>query len=164
LPYLGVCLGAQQLARALGRERFHMEAGEFGLVPMALTDLGRTDPLLNGLDVPPVMQVHEDSFHVPDGGEVLMTSNGSTVQGIRVGATTYGFQCHFEVFEVDCEIWVSMLEEQFIHLLNAEQVERLRATRAEFRTRLPAAQAFGREVTRRWLDVAQAQQPQCLSC
>lgn len=154
LPYLGVCLGAQQLARALGEERMHMDIGEFGMVPMKATDLGRTDPLLKGLDLPPVMQVHEDNFHVPQGAELLLTSGASTVQCVRVGPTTYGFQCHFEVNGADCETWINMLEDEFIHLMNAEQVETLLATRAEFQTRLPAAQVFGRELTRRWLDLA----------
>lgn len=154
LPYLGVCLGAQQLARALGEERVQMETGEFGIVPLALTDRGRTDPLLKGLDAPPVMQVHADSFNIPRGGELLVSDEMSAVQAVRVGPTSYGFQCHFEVTEADLTAWLKMLEEECCHLLNAEQTERLRATRAGFRTCLPAAQAFGSEVTRRWLDIA----------
>ncbi len=154
LPYLGICLGAQQLARALGEERLQMESTEFGMAALALTDLGRKDPLLKGLDVPSVMQVHEDSFNIPQGGELLMTGEVAAVQAVRVGPTTYGFQCHFEVTEADLRTWLTRLEEEYGHLLNAEQAEMLRATRTNFRTYLPAAQAFGCEVTRRWLNLA----------
>ncbi len=154
LPFLGVCLGVQQLARALGEERFTMESAELGFAPLALTDEGRADPLLQGIPVAPVMQVHEDSFRIPPGGELLMSGEGGIVQAMKVGPTTYGFQCHFETKADSLSMWLNMLEKEYSPQFTAKQAEMVSAAAANSKSYLSAAQAFGTELTRRWLDMA----------
>ena len=154
-PFLGVCLGAQQLARALGGPKVTLETAEFGFVPMTVTPQGREDPLLRGLDAPAVMQVHQDSYVIPDGGVHLMSGDDVANQAYRVGPLSYAFQCHFEVTQEDLITWLDALENKYGQSLNAKQAELVRTSRADRATLLPAAQKFGTEVTRRWLELAE---------
>lgn len=156
LPVLGICLGAQQLARALGKTRIRLPAFEVGFVPLHLTEAGYSDPLLNNVKVPPVMQVHEDNFAVPDDGALLLYSDMSPVQAVRVGATSYGFQCHFEVIGDDLKKWLSMLESEYSSSWNDMQIEKLREAQSNFDGLLGPAMTFGREVTSRWLKMAES--------
>ena len=154
VPYLGICLGAQQLGRALGGPRVKMKTVELGFVPMHLTRDGQRDALLRGINAPPVMQVHEDSFVIPEDGDLLLSGDKVTNQAFRVGASSYGFQCHFEVIEEDLIEWLNALENKPESLWSAEQIEMIRIARDRRAWLLPEAQKFGIEVTRRWLGLA----------
>lgn len=155
VPYLGICLGAQQLARALGQPKVSLDTAELGFVPLDITQEGQWDPLLTGIKAPPVMQVHQDSFHVPDGGTLLVSGHQVATQGVRVGKLSYGFQCHFEVTEDYLIKWLDALESEYGHLLNGEQTGMLSDARTRRTTLLTEAQKFGCEVTRRWLNTAE---------
>ena len=73
LPTLGVCLGSQLIAAALGAEVRKGPVREIGFAPVALTDAGKAGPLrhLDGIDL---LHWHGDTFDVPDGTELLATT------------------------------------------------------------------------------------------
>jgi len=97
LPYLGVCFGAQLLAKALGAAVTKAPEPEVGIMPIALTADGQTDPPLVGL--PPqllVFQWHGDTFALPQGAVHLAASPSCRHQAFRHGRA-YGLQFHLEV-------------------------------------------------------------------
>ncbi|MGB0766320.1 MAG: type 1 glutamine amidotransferase [Phycisphaeraceae bacterium] len=106
IPVLGVCLGAQLIAVALGGEVGRMDTPELGMAKTTLSFFGSTDPILTGLPWNHTM-MHAHGCEVtkaPPGGTPapLASSAGSKVQAFRVGLTTYGFQYHFEWTKQRC--------------------------------------------------------------
>ena len=101
LPVLGVCLGSQQLAAALGAEVRPGPELEIGVGEVELTAAGRTDPVL-GPAAPasgrlPVVHWHGDTFEVPPGAVRLAGSERYANQAFRAGTRAYGLQFHVEV-------------------------------------------------------------------
>lgn len=97
VPTLGVCLGAQMIARACGARVEKAPAKELGWDTVVLTARGRQDELFASLPgTLTVFQWHEDTFTLPDGGHLLASSPGCTHQAFRYGSA-YGLQFHPEV-------------------------------------------------------------------
>ena len=98
LPVLGICLGAQLLAAALGGAVMAATAPEIGMSTVRLTDAGVTDPVLGPLGSPfPVLQWHHDTFSVPPGGVRLASSDACPTQAFRWADRVYGLQFHVEI-------------------------------------------------------------------
>ena len=107
-PVLGICLGAQLIARALGSRAYPHSRPELGFVEVSLTGEAAADPLLAGLESPQhLMEWHYQTFDMPAGSHLLATSTACRNQIFRVGETTHGFQCHFEVSRAMVEGWVA---------------------------------------------------------
>lgn len=97
-PVMGICLGAQILARAWGGTPRIGAAPEYGFVPLHPTDAACGDPVLGA--VPPgtsFMQWHDDTYDLPPGATLLMRSETCRNQIWRAGNVTYAFQAHIEV-------------------------------------------------------------------
>jgi GMP synthase (glutamine-hydrolysing) len=110
-PVLGICLGAQQLAAALGAEVTTGADPEIGLGQVELTPAGRRDPVLGpeygGLAATtiPCVHWHQDTFALPGGAVHLAGTRAFPHQAFRWGENTYGLQFHVEVDAELAEGW-----------------------------------------------------------
>jgi GMP synthase-like glutamine amidotransferase len=98
LPVLGVCLGAQQLAAALGAEVTAGPAPEVGVGEVHLTPDALHDPVFGPAPSPlPCAHWHGDTFALPEGAVRLASNDAYANQAFRAGARAYGLQFHVEV-------------------------------------------------------------------
>ncbi|MBW9112521.1 type 1 glutamine amidotransferase [Rhizobium cauense] len=103
---LGICLGAQILARAYGAENQLNARLEFGWHSVSKSVEGQTDPLLSGLaDDFTTFQWHSDTFTLPIGATRLAASNLAQNQAFRIGRAAYGTQFHFEASASVIDSW-----------------------------------------------------------
>jgi GMP synthase (glutamine-hydrolysing) len=107
-PVLGVCLGAQLLARALGARVFPGPGPEVGFGSVNLSAEGSRDPLLGpaGPSIP-VFHWHGDTFDLPEGATLLASSMDYLHQAFRYGTCVYGLQFHIEA---DSSMWPAWRE------------------------------------------------------
>lgn len=105
-PVLGVCLGAQLLAAALGAPVSKGPAMEAGEGSVVLTGAGRQDPVLggNGGELP-VVHWHQDTSPLPRGAELLASSRLYEQQAFRLARKVYGLQFHMELDAEQADDW-----------------------------------------------------------
>lgn len=146
LPVLGVCLGAQQLAAALGADVTTGDRPEIGVGTVSLTSSGRRDRVLGpeygglaGTDIPCV-HWHHDTFSLPPDAVHLAATRAFPHQGFRAGARAYGFQFHVEVTPALADGWRARLPEGVV--LDAAGLSRVQTT--------------GRRILQRFVDLAAA--------
>jgi len=97
-PMLGVCLGAQLIAKALGATVRRAAEEEIGWFDIQLTSQAAADPLFAGLSSPlPVFHWHRETFDLPDGANLLASSERCAHQAFRIHENVYGVQFHPEV-------------------------------------------------------------------
>jgi GMP synthase-like glutamine amidotransferase len=97
-PVLGVCLGAQLIAKALCGSVHRNAVKEIGWLPVTWTVAANTDRLFAGLANPEtVFHWHGETFDLPPRAELLASSAGCRHQAYRIGDRIYGLQFHLEV-------------------------------------------------------------------
>jgi GMP synthase (glutamine-hydrolysing) len=107
IPFLGVCLGSQLLAKALGAKVYPNEVKEIGWYEIELTAEGLADPLLVGSQPrETVFQWHGDTFDLPPGAVHLAWSSQCRHQMFRYGRAAYGVQFHVEMTPQMVHAWL----------------------------------------------------------
>jgi GMP synthase-like glutamine amidotransferase len=111
-PFLGVCLGHQLLADALGGTVGLMANSEVGVFDVKLTGAGRRSPLFAGMPaVFPALHWHSaEVSRLPSGAVTLAGNDHCAIQALRVGEKAYGIQCHFEQDEGTVREWGEITE------------------------------------------------------
>lgn len=148
-PVLGICLGSQSLASALGGEVTKGARKEIGWHTLALKDEALTDRLWAGIENEfMAYHWHGDVFTLPEGAISLASSEMTEHQAFRYGANAYGLLFHPEVTG---KIIDGMIEGF------AEEMEEVGANAQEIREQteqhLPRLQSVGGMIFKRWADL-----------
>lgn len=147
-PTLGICLGAQLIACALGARVYPGPAVEIGWTPLSLTDAGAQSPVRH-LDaaLTDMLHWHGDTFDLPPGAELLASTPACRHQIYRRGPECLAFQCHPEADGDRIESWlVGHACELGKHRID------IPALREQSRARAAALRRQGRLCLEEWLD------------
>ena len=155
-PVLGICLGSQLIARAMGARVYPNPEKEIGWFDIRLTGAAAEDPVLGAMPVTSTaFHWHGETFDLPPGACLLASSQRCRNQAFRLGKAIYGLQFHLEVTPRMIADWcrqdansddVKELDCPLDAERNAAEMERL------------AASVFGG-----WCELVQGRMPVCPS-
>ncbi|KKW92457.1 glutamine amidotransferase [Sphingobium chungbukense] len=146
LPTLGVCLGSQMIAAALGARVYPGGHMELGFAPVTLNGTGVDSPLRHLRDVP-VLHWHSDTFDLPAGVDLLASTENYAHQAFRRGRNLLALQFHAEMGEDPrFEDWLTHF---WADLDMAKQCDI--ALRQDHADHGPGAVAAGRAMIGEWL-------------
>ena len=148
-PTLGICLGAQMIAKVIGAKVYPARAKEIGVAPIRLTPDGEASCLAPFKAAPLTLHWHGDTFDLPRGAERLASTEICENQAFAFGPKVAGFQFHPEASPVGFERWLV----GHSHELAAAGIDP-RRLRADMGEHGPALAAKGAEVLHRWIDQA----------
>jgi GMP synthase-like glutamine amidotransferase len=152
LPILGVCLGSQLIAKALGSRVYKNPVKEIGWFPIHWTEATARDPLHRGLSgSDTVFHWHGETFDLPAGAELLASSDACRNQAYRVGSNIYGLQYHLEVTPAMITDWI----EQDANCGDLREIQKP----MNARTNAPRLAELASQVFGRWCGLAQETQP-----
>ena len=144
-PTLGVCLGSQMIAAALGAPVYPGPVKEVGFAPVQLSEAGARSPLRHLADIP-LLHWHGDTFDLPDGAERLAATDAYSNQAFRIGDSLLAVQFHPEMGE-DARFAEWLEDEDYIRAAGNEPAR----LRADHDRHGPAAVAAGRSMLAEWL-------------
>lgn len=152
LSVLGICLGAQLLAKSLGGSVHRNADREIGWYDVELTEEGRRDPVLSTFaPTQQVFQWHEDGINLPGECVHLASSPASNVQAFRHGEHVYGLQFHLEVSASLVDRWLTVPDNQPTLQDEAGRVDPA-VIRRQTADSIEALEALSRKTFSRWID------------
>ena len=111
---LGICLGAQLIAKALGAKVYRAPVKEIGWYDLSLTEEGRRDRMFcHFQNTFSAFQWHEDTFELPKAAKLIASSDPVSNQAFRYGENAYGLQFHLEATEEKIRDWMKTYEREF---------------------------------------------------
>lgn len=148
-PVLGICLGSQLLAAAMGARVYPAPAKEIGWYDITLLPAASDDALFRGVDAPfPALHWHGDVFDLPEGAVPLAASALTPLQAFRAGSTAYGLLFHLEADRPQVEEMCHL----FAGELTAEGVAAATLLREADRAG-PHSRSVGTMVFQRWAEL-----------
>lgn len=106
IPFMGICLGSQLLAKAAQARVGRSPQKEIGFSPVQLSVEGKKDPLFQNVAGQfDTFQWHEDMFEIPTAGKLLASSSVCPHQAFRYGKNAYGLQFHIEITDKSIREW-----------------------------------------------------------
>ena len=150
LPTLGICLGAQLLAKALGAEVYRNPQPEIGWYEIELLTAAAEDHLFQDRAAKEtVFHWHNDTFDLPAGAVRLAQSPACRQQAFRFGKSSYGLQFHVEMVPDLMELWLR--EHEAKSAACAPDKIDAAAIRSAAATAFPAMNSFSRCVLGRFV-------------
>lgn len=111
-PILGLCLGAQIIAKAAGAKVYQAKRQEIGWFTLELTKNGKNSTIFKNIkERITVFQWHNDTFDIPNGAKKLASSNLTLNQAFSIGEVAYGLQFHLEVTKQMILEWIYRYDE-----------------------------------------------------
>lgn len=149
-PVLGICLGAQLIARAFGSRVYPHHTPELGFVPVQAIDGLAAEPWLRHCPADlHLMQWHFDTFDLPAQATLLMANSTCYHQAFRIGSNIYGFQFHLEVTAEIIAGWQAM-ESEWIQTHYPGLGQQFQT---QFQTHGAQSAHFARDVARAWFSL-----------
>lgn len=159
IPVLGICLGAQLIAHALGAHVGPATRKEIGWYDVSVSEAGRQDPVLSTFaSTERIFQWHGDTFEIPRGATHLASSALCPNQAFRYGDKVYALQFHLEVDAPLIERWLSIP-------IHQAEIDAERGAivpddiRAETHTRIDEARALADRTFGQWLRLFARERP-----
>jgi GMP synthase (glutamine-hydrolysing) len=148
IPVLGICLGAQLLAKAAQAPVYPLDGFEVGWYDVALTEDAASDELLSRLPQTfEAFQWHYYAHGIPAGG-VELARNNTCTQAFKLGDLAWGVQFHPEVTLKQVEGWIDEEPERSIPVDRVKLLE-------DTRSRIDGWNALGRDLCHAFVDVAE---------
>lgn len=109
IPILGICLGSQLIASALGANVYQAEHKEIGWYKLKATEAGCKDKLIAQFEAQEkIFQWHGNTFDLPPSAELLVTGQQINNQAFRLKNNVYGFQFHLEASLPLIQRWLQL--------------------------------------------------------
>ena len=155
LPFLGLCLGHQLLAEALGGSVGPSRTPEIGVMDVQLTEAGATGVIFDGFpEAFPCLQWHSaEVTKVPAGADVLATSPACTVQALKWGPRAYSAQFHIEI-EADTVTNWNMIPEYADALVKAMGSDGPAQLERDLNANIEALNSLAERLYINWLQAA----------